>query len=116
MSAQVTQQIPQGRWLLEHPFFIGLLFSVVLPFLVGATSVWYAQGQTAKDLNAIQTKQQTTDARVDADKRERDELLKDLRREVVTKEVLDEKWKTVEKIDRTVDELLRLQLQLKEHR
>jgi hypothetical protein len=82
----------------------------LLPCAIGASSVWYAQGQTTKDLESIQNKQQATDARVDANKRERDELIKELRRETVTKEVLDEKWRTVEKIDRTVDELLRLQL------
>ncbi len=114
MSAQVTSQPPHGQWLLEHPLFIGLLFSVVMPFIIGASSVWYAQGQTVKDLEAVQAKQVATDARVDANKRERDEQLKELRKEVVTKEMLDEKWKTVEKIDRTVDELLRLQLE--EHR
>jgi hypothetical protein len=110
MSPKITSQ-PQSRgWFLAHPFFIALLFSVVVPFIVGASSVWYAQGQTAKDLDDVKAKQVQTDARVDANKREGDEVLKDLRKEVVTKEVLDEKWKTVEKIDRTVDELLRLQL------
>jgi hypothetical protein len=114
MSAQVTQGMPQGRWVLEHPLFIGLLFSVVVPFIIGASSVWYAQGQTVKELSTVQAKQAQTDARVDSNKREGDESLKELRKEVVTKEVLDEKWKTVLKIENTVDELLRLQL--KEHR
>lgn len=109
MSPDIISQLPQRRWL-EHPLFLGLLFSVFLPVVSGASSVWYAQGNTAKDIQTIQEKQAATDARVDANKRERVEDFKELRRDVVTKEMLDEKWKTVEKIDRTVDELLRLQL------
>ncbi|MDQ1610324.1 MAG: hypothetical protein QOG00_255 [Pyrinomonadaceae bacterium] len=109
MSPEVTSQ-PSARRLLEHPIIVGLLFSVVLPALMAAGSVWYAQGQTARDIDAIQTKQAATDERVDADKRERVEEFKELREKVVTKEVLDEKWETVKKIDRTVDRLLELQL------
>jgi hypothetical protein len=114
MSPEITSQPSGRRWILEHPLFIGLLFSVVMPFLIGASSVWYAQGQTAKELDALKVKQVMTDAQIETNKREGGEQLKELRKEVVTKDVLDEKWKTVDKIDRTVERLL--ELQLKAHR
>lgn len=113
MTPDIVSQKPPPRWL-EHPIILGVLFSIILPLASGATSVWYAQADTAKEIEAIEVRQVQTDARVDANKRERDEQIKELRKEVVTKEMLDEKWKTVEKIDRTVDRLL--ELQLKERR
>lgn len=95
---------------MEHPLFLGVLFSVILPCVLGASSVWYGQRDTVKEIESIKTTQQATAARVDTNKQESQRDLKELRKEVVTKEVLDEKWKTVDKIDRTVDELLRIQI------
>lgn len=109
MSPNITSETLAPRWI-EHPLFLGLLFSVVVPVIFGYGSAQYAQGGISQKVATIEQKQQATDATVDANKRERNDLLKDLRKEVVTKEVLDEKWKTVDKIDRTVEELLRLQL------
>ncbi|HEY0098646.1 MAG TPA: hypothetical protein VGB76_06795 [Pyrinomonadaceae bacterium] len=87
-----------------------MLFSIVVPVVFGYGSAQYAQGGITQKVMSIEQKQQATDATVDANKREGAEQLKDLRKEVVTKEVLDEKWKTVDKMDRKLDELLRLQL------
>ena len=109
MSPDITSQQPERRWI-EHPLFLGLLFSVVVPIIFAYGATQYAQGGITQKVETIEQKQQATDAKVDTNQQEGTAQLKDLRKEVVTKEVLDEKWKTVDKIDRTVEELLRLQL------
>ncbi|MCA1567252.1 MAG: hypothetical protein LC803_16690 [Acidobacteria bacterium] len=111
MSPDVISQSPPRRWF-EHPLFTLALSAVLFPALisVGATFVTLAKTSVTDKIEALLQQQQATAARVDANKRERIEEFKELRRDVVTKEVLDEKWETVKKIDRTVDELLRLQL------
>lgn len=111
MSPELISQSPPRRWY-EHQLFTLVLSAVLFPALIsiGATFITLAKASVTDKIEAVQQRQQATDARVDANKRERVEDFKELRKDVVTKEVLDEKWKTVEKIDRTVDELLRLQL------
>jgi hypothetical protein len=111
MSPDIVSQTPPRKWF-EHQLVTLVLSAVLFPALIsiGATFITLAKASVTDKIETLQQQQQATDARVDTNKRERDETFKELRKDVVTKEILDEKWKTVEKIDRTVDELLRLQL------
>lgn len=115
MSPKIMSQTPPRKWF-EHQLFTLVLSAVLFPALIsiGATFITLAKASVTDKLEALKQQQQATATQVDTNKRERDELLKELRNDVVTKDVLDEKWETVKKIDRTVDRLL--ELQLKEHR
>lgn len=109
MSPLVETVEPRRAWY-QHPAVVAFVLPFVVPAVMGLTSVWLTQARAVDRVSAVETKQQATDARVDADRREREAQLDELKKTVVTKDLLDAKWKAVEKIERTTDQLLQLQL------
>lgn len=106
----LVETVEQRRGWYQHPAVVAFVLPFVVPAVMGLASVWMAQARTADRIAAVETRQQTADQRVDAEGREREKQLDELRKAVVTKELLDAKWKAVEKIERTTDQLLQLQL------
>lgn len=110
MSADFTSPSSQ-RKLIEHPLFLLLLTSVVLPLLMGAAGVWYSQGRTLERMETMQTEQKAIDSKVEANRQDSQQQLKDLREHTITRGEFDLYKETVKEIREDVREIRRVQNQ-----
>lgn len=110
MSPSINTENGPRAWY-DHALVRVFLTPFIVPIVMAALSVWASQGQTAAKIEAVETRQQATDARVEANRLQREQKFEELRREVVTKELFDAKWKTVERMDKNIDKLLDFQLE-----
>jgi predicted AlkP superfamily phosphohydrolase/phosphomutase len=70
-------------------FLVTVLAAIAASIIAAALSVWYTQGQTLTRLSVVEKAQEGA----------------------VTREVLDERWKLVERIDKNVEKLRDLLLE-----
>jgi hypothetical protein len=101
----------ESRSWYAHPLVKLFLTPFIVPVAMGIVSVYMTQARTTDRLGQVEARQASADSRMDANRKETSQTFDEVRHVMVTKELLDEKWKTVEKIEHTTDRLLDLQLQ-----